>query len=437
MRRVLIVAYYFPPSGGPGVQRVLKMVRYLPEYGWEPVILTVREGTYPAHDESLLSEVPPAVHIERTQIVEPYALYRRITGTKQPIDIAVLTDRRPAGWKQRLAEWIRATFFIPDARIGWVPIALPRGTALIEQLGISMLYTTSPPYTCALIGRALKRRSDVPWVMELRDPWTGFLTTPNRWWLPSWIDRHLERSCLERADRIVAAWDGIIEDALRKYPYLPREKFSVIPNGFDAADYPPAEASRTEKFTITYTGSLYGLRNPSIFIAALEQLLADGVLSLERIRLRFVGRIGEDVITDVARSSVHLCTEIIPYRPHAESIRLLQSSDVALLVVDRSNDSTAIVPGKVFEYLGAGKAILALAPHGSAVEHLLTETGAGVVCQTVEECSVVLAQWYRRWERNEPLVMPNTAAIARYERRSAARRLAAVFDTLAAGCRTQ
>lgn len=184
MRRVLVVAYYFPPSGGPGVQRVLKMVRYLPQFGWESVVLTVRDGTYPARDESLLAEVPPQVHIERTPIVEPYALYRRITGTKQPIDIAVLTDRRTAGWKQRLAEWIRATFFIPDARIGWLPSAVRAGRSLIERLGISMLYTSSPPYTCALIGRALKRRSALPWVMELRDPWTEFLTTPKRWWLP-------------------------------------------------------------------------------------------------------------------------------------------------------------------------------------------------------------------------------------------------------------
>jgi hypothetical protein len=166
-------------------------------------------------------------------------------------------------------------------------------------------------------------------------------------------------------------------------------------------------------------------------IAALEQLLARGTLSLDRIRLLLVGRIGEDVASDIARSPVHVCTEIIPYRPHAESIRLLQSSDVALLVIDRSTDSAAIVPGKVFEYLGAGKAILALAPHGSAVEDLLTETGAGVVCQTVEECSAVLAQWYQRWQRNEPIVTPNLDAIARYERRSAARQLAAIFDALA------
>ncbi|GIV49629.1 MAG: glycosyl transferase family 1 [Candidatus Kapaibacterium sp.] len=431
MRRVLVVAYYFPPSGGPGVQRVLKMVRYLPEFGWEPVVLTVCDGTYPARDESLLAEVPPQVHIERTPIVEPYALYRRITGTKQPIDIAVLTDRRTAGWKQRLAEWIRATFFIPDARIGWLPSAVRAGRSLIERLGISMLYTSSPPYTCALIGRALKRRSALPWVMELRDPWTKFLTTPKRWWLPAWIERHLEHSCLDRADRIVAAWDGIVHDALRKYPALPREKFVVIPNGFDAADYPPVHRSRTEKFTITYTGSLYGLRNPSILIAALEQLLARGTLSLDRIRLLLVGRIGEDVASDIARSPVHVCTEIIPYRPHAESIGLLQSSDVALLVIDRSNDSAAIVPGKVFEYLGAEKAILALAPHGSAIEDLLTETGAGVACQTVEECCAVLEQWYQRWQRNEPLVTPSHDAIARYERRTAARHLAAVFDALA------
>ena len=430
MRRVLVVAYYFPPSGGPGVQRVLKMIRYLPHFGWEPVVLTVREGTFPARDDSLLAEAPPTLHIERTRILEPYKLYRRMTNTQQPIDIAVLTHHRSKSWSQRIAEWVRATLFIPDARIGWIVDAVPAGISLIKHFGISMIYTSSPPYTCALIGRALKRRSELPWVMELRDPWTGFLTTPKRWWLPAWIDRQLERSCLERADRIVVAWDGITRDALAKYPSLPSEKFVTIPNGFDAADYPPTQLLPTDKFTIAYTGSLYGLRNPALLVTALETLFAQGVLSPERVRLRLVGRIGEDVTADISRSPVYACTEFIPYRPHSESIRLLQASDVALLIVDRSSERNAIVPGKVFEYLGAGKAILALAPHGSAIEELLTETQAGVVCETAEECTSVLIDWYDRWQRNEPLVTPNFNAIARYERRNAAQQLAAQFDEL-------
>jgi hypothetical protein len=430
MRRLLVVAYYFPPSGGPGVQRVLKMIRYLPEFGWEPVVLTVREGTFPARDQSLMAEIPPGIHVERTRILEPYALYRRLTGVTQPIDVAVLTANAPRSWRQRLAELVRASVFIPDARVGWLIDALPAGRRLIEQWGIDALYTSSPPYTCALIGRALKRYWQLPWVMELRDPWTGFLTTPNRWWLPRALDRRLERRCLQEADRIVAAWDGIVADALGKYPTLPADKFITIPNGFDPADYPAPAPPPTDTFTITYTGSLYGLRTPEVLIAALEQLSWSGVIPPERLRLRLVGRVGQDVVTMLQQSSLWQQIELIAYVPHAESLRLLMESTVALLVVDRSPDQAAIVPGKVFEYLGSGRPILALAPHGSAVSALLRETEAGVTCADAGECAAVLADWYQRWANGQPLTTPNQTAIARYQRRNAAKELAAVLDVL-------
>lgn len=432
MRRVLVVTYYFPPSGGPGVQRVLKMIRYLPDFGWEPVVLTVREGSFPARDESLLAEIPKGIHVERTRIVEPYAFYRRITGMRQPIDIAVLSDRQRGDWRHRLAQWIRATFFIPDARVGWLLHAIPAGARLIRRFNIEVIYTSSPPYTCALIGHTLHRRTRVPWIMELRDPWTGFLTTPQRWWLPAHIDRALERSCLQQADRIVAAWAGIVSDARTKYPTLPPEKFAVIPNGFDPADYPPIKPRRTDALTITYTGSLYGLRNPTTLLTALEQMVQAGTIPVEHIRLRIVGRIGKDVEDEIATSLLKQRIELIPYLPHHESIRLLLESDAALLVVDRSPDSHSIVPGKVFEYLGARKPILALAPHGSAIEALLDETAAGTVCETAEECIHLLHQWYCRWKRGEDLVQPNWIAITRYERRHAAGALAQLFNTLAA-----
>lgn len=430
MRTVLIVAYYFPPSGGPGVQRILKMVRYLPEFCWQPVVLTVQEGTFPARDESLLSEIPPGVHVQRTRITEPYHLYRRLTGSRQPIDVAVLTSEHTHSWKQRLAQWIRATFFIPDARIGWLPSAIPAGIQLGKRFTPEVLYTSSPPYTCAVIGRALKRRLRVPWVMELRDPWTGFLTTPRRWWLPARIDRHLEHSCLTNADRVVCAWEGIMRDALGKYPHLPQQKFITIPNGFDRADYPAIEPHRNDALTITYTGSLYGLRNPAVLMAALERLVADGELPPDHVHLRLVGRVGQDVLETLKHSPLWHRIEIVPYVPHHESIHALLRSDIALLVVDRSTDSSVIVPGKVFEYLGAGKPILALAPHGSAVERLLEETSAGTVCETIEECSALLRQWYHQWLAGKPLVIPNAHAIARYERRNAAKQLAMVFDSL-------
>ncbi len=194
MKTVLIVAYYFPPSGGPGVQRVLKYVQYLQEFGWTPVVLTVTDGNFPARDESLLETIPKDVRVIRTDIFEPYDLYRRLTGKSKGTAIDVNTIRKEGAkisTSERLAEFIRATIFIPDARIGWLRYAVDAGMKAIESMKIDAIYSSSPPYTCALIARALKRKSGLPWIAGFRDPWTGFITTPKRWAVPAAIDRKL------------------------------------------------------------------------------------------------------------------------------------------------------------------------------------------------------------------------------------------------------
>jgi hypothetical protein len=191
MKKVLVVAYHFPPGGGPGVQRVLKHVTYLREAGWQPVVLTVENGDFPARDESLMAKIPSDVAVVRVPILEPYDIYRRFMGGKgAAIDVNVnKADSQRTGIKERIAEFIRATFFIPDARVGWLLTAVKRGEAVIREHGIEAIYSSSPPYTCALIARALKRRTGLPWVAGFRDPWTQFLTTPDRWFLPAAIDR--------------------------------------------------------------------------------------------------------------------------------------------------------------------------------------------------------------------------------------------------------
>ncbi|MEN9828425.1 MAG: hypothetical protein RJA11_1041, partial [Bacteroidota bacterium] len=186
MKNVLIIAYYFPPSGGPGVQRVLKHIQYLRDFGWNPIVLTVSNGDFPARDESLLSKIPADIIVERTHIYEPYDAYRMLMGQKKgvPIDVNVIkNDHQRRSIKERIAEAIRATLFIPDARIGWLPTAIPKAMELIEKHSISAIYNSSPPYTTSLIARQLKRKTGLHWVAGFRDPWTEFLTSPKRWFL--------------------------------------------------------------------------------------------------------------------------------------------------------------------------------------------------------------------------------------------------------------
>lgn len=431
-RTVLVIAYHFPPGGGPGVQRVLKHVTYLRDAGWRPIVMTVENGDFPARDESLLAKIPPDVPVHRVRIYEPYDVYRAIMGTKgAAIDVNVnKTSAQRKGWKEKLAQAIRATFFIPDARIGWMLTAVKAGVALCKQYNVDALYTSSPPYTCALVGRAIKRRTALPWVTGLRDPWTNFLTTPERWWLPAAIDRALERSVLTEADAVECAWQGIIDDARTKYPALPATKFYHVPNGFDSADFPDVAYQRNNVFTITYTGSMYGHRNPRKFLDALERLHAEGVLQPQDVCLRFVGRFGDDVKAMLAASRFATSVENIPYVPHAESVAYLMRSDVLLLIVDDTKESAQIVPGKVYEYLGVARPILALAPRDSAIAALMHETQAGMVApqEHVDAIVEALRTFYARWKAGIAIATPNAAAVTAYERRESARQLASILD---------
>ncbi|HET9235040.1 MAG TPA: glycosyltransferase, partial [Candidatus Eisenbacteria bacterium] len=258
-KRVLVVSYYFPPSGGPGVQRILKFVKYLPEFGFDPAVLTVAGGDYPARDESLVDEIPNGVAVLRTRIPEPYSLYRKLTG-KQKGSAVDVNVNRPRGQRlpvsERIAEWVRGMLFVPDARVGWLVTGLEPGRDFARRLGTDIVYSSSPPYTCALLGRAIARGAGVPWVPELRDPWTEFLSAPRRPEPARTFERRLERGIYRDAPRLVVAWPGIAADLQAKYPSEDTSKVRLIPNGYDPEDLNGVGPVRNARFTVVYTGSL-------------------------------------------------------------------------------------------------------------------------------------------------------------------------------------
>jgi len=432
VKKVLIITYYFPPSGGPGVQRVLKFVKYLPQFGWEPIVLTVRDGDYPARDESLLKEIPPSLKIFKTSIVEPYSLYRRITGKKP--GTAVDVNNIPKKGEQKklseaIAEFVRSTFFIPDARVGWLLTAVGAAKKIIRSEKIDAIYSSSPPYTCAVIGRNVHRATGIPWVAGFRDPWTGFLSTPDRWSLPKKIDERLERSCFQEASRVEVAWRGILLDLHRKYPDIPVDKVAHLPNGFDGADFPPAPYRPNETFTITYTGSMYGVRNPRTFLQAVANLIAGKKIDPAKIRLKFIGRFGAEVLEMFRHPSIDGCVEVLPYLPHAESIAHLMTSDALLLIVDEYAGGEEIVPGKVFEYIGARRPIIGIA-HDGAVSELLRSTNAGRTARNDDVPAIerIILEYYGDYLYNRPGFSPDLTTIGQYERKEITGRLARLLD---------
>jgi glycosyltransferase involved in cell wall biosynthesis len=438
---VLIVTYYFPPAGGPGVQRILKFIKYLSDFGWTPVVLVPENPEYQALDPSLLKELPKDLIIRRAPIFEPYDLYRKFTGKAKGVSLDVNVIKE-AGAKrsisERVAEVVRATLFIPDARIGWYWSAVKMGKLVMKEFPIEVIYSSSPPYTPALVARKLARLFRKPWIAGFRDPWTGFHNTPDRWLLPKKIDRSLERSVFTEAKLVDVAWNGITEDAIGKYSELPRNKFIHIPNGFDSADFPVQDITqralrpKNSQFTITYSGSLYGPRNPLSFLKAIEQLIGANVIDATKLKLRFVGRFGAEIHDMLARPLIAPLVEKIDYVPHAKAVELLLDSDALLLIVDEVPSVAAIVPGKVYEYLGAMRPLIAIAPPHGAIGDLLRETGGGkAVSQSdIDGQAALILELYTDWAlgSREALGAEHIRRISQYERREATRKLAMLFD---------
>ncbi len=433
MKNVLIIAYYFPPSGGPGGQRVLKHVRYLPEFGWRPVVLTVENGQFPALDESLFKEIPSEAVVRRTPIYEPYDLYRLFTGKKPGSAIDVNTIKKEGGktgFKESLAEFIRATFFIPDARMLWQLTARKEILKIGNKYKIDAVVSSSPPYTSSLLAKYAKKKLKIPWIAEFRDPWTGFISAPKRWFLPRAIDKSMEHSVFKIADAVEYAWHGIKKDALEKYPGLDNRKFFHIPNGFDSNDFPNIEHKRNEKFILTYTGSLYGRRNPASLFKAIENLISSNKINPDEFLLRFVGRFGEEVEEMFKNATFKNSIEKHSYVPHSESVKFLLRSDALLLIVDESKESEEIVPGKVYEYIGVKKPIIAIAPQESAIAALLRETKSGKTAhQTeIEKTCDIFMELFKSWKNGSGSFNPDEKAVKNYERRESAKKLAELLD---------
>ena len=433
-KKVLIVAYYFPPSGGPGVQRVLKFVKYLPEFGWDPVVLTVRDGDYPAVDESLLNEVPPQVPVIRTKILEPYTLYRRFTGKAEgeAVDVNVnraKDDTRGQSLTERAAQWIRGAFFVPDARVGWLLSGTQAGIRAAKEHGADLVYSSSPPYTCALLGRRIARGAEIPWVPEFRDPWSGFLSAPDRPALSTKIEANLERGVYRDADRIVIAWQGIARDLKRKFPGEDAGKFRLVENGFDPDDLRHETPVENPKFTMVYTGSMYGVRNPDTVLRAAALLAERGAWDPSQVCLRFVGRFGADVHAMFERPEVRSMVDVQGYRPHAESIAECMGAHALLLVVDSYEGDDGIVPGKVFEYIGCRRPLLALAPKG-AVADIVAGSQSGVVLSQddVEGTARALEALYGEWKQTGETRFQGLAGeVDRLSRRERTKDLSNIF----------
>lgn len=435
-RRVLILSYYFPPSGGPGVQRVLKFAKYLPSFDWTPVVLTVEEGAYPARDPSLWQDVPASATVHRTTSWDPYQLYARLTG--QSGDEAVVqgsVEGEGRSWKQALARWIRANVFLPDARVGWVPFAVWRGRRLLAEGDIDAILTTGPPHSTHLAGAALQALTGTPWVADFRDPWTDinyYQELPHTRWA-RWLDAALERMVIRRARAVTTVsptWRDLLvrKGASRTWD---GDRFAVVQNGFDEDDIPasPAMPSR-DVFEVTHVGSLYASRNPTSLWRALQRLRSnDAVPSL---RLRLVGPVDSNVWTSLDRHDLSAITERVSYVPHKQAVTYMRQAGLLLLSIEDFPQAAGMMTGKIYEYLASGRPVVGIGPPEGDAAALLRKTKGGRLFGRDQETD--LAQFihahYVAWEKGLPRVGAAPEVLRPYRRRAQTERMAEVLGAI-------
>ncbi|MDP2887701.1 MAG: glycosyltransferase family 4 protein [Bacteroidota bacterium] len=375
MKKVLIITYYWPPSGGAGVQRWLKFAKYLPEFGWQPVILTVdpEYASYPLRDESLMGEVNPECLVYTTKSFELYNLYKLISGKKE-VPYGGFANESKESLLQKVSKFLRGNFLLPDPRKGWNKYALKKAAELIRQYNIDTVVTTSPPHSTQLIGLKLKQKFDIRWIADLRDPWTDiyYYNQFGHTALARKIDQNYERKVVENADLLITVSEDVKRIFAEKSNSQIAAKTVVIPNGFDEDDFRINEVPPETKKIITYTGTISEAYDVDCFLKALSQL--DGSLK-SQLLIRFVGKVPPPV--EHKFRSTGLEVELAGYVDHPKSIEYLFRSGLLLLVIPKVKNNKGILTGKFFEYLASEKPILAIGPVDGDLAKIIQETQCG------------------------------------------------------------
>jgi hypothetical protein len=434
-QRVLVIARDFPPCRFVGAQAVAQIARYLPPYGWHPVVLTVRERHIEQRDPDDRRTFPGT--IVRTGVLpHPLWFYAKVKTRSRPAGGRTGEDQvsRPPG---RIRRWVLSFLQTPDLYTGWIPPATIAGLRAIHRWRITHLFSSAPFWTNHLVGLVLKRLTGLPWTVHLRDPWTQVAPPKPVSALSSRLERWLERRVMTRADFVVCVTERHTRLLRQAFSHLPAEKFITIPNGYDEAEWsgPECRPFRSgppdrRRFVITYTGSLYMGRSPRPLFRALRRLIDAGDLSRDELRVDLFGFChmagGPRISEMAAECGLAECVHVEPPLSRPEALRRMAASDLLLLL----QESWSLqVPGKTYEYLRAGRPILALTSDG-ALADLLQRTGGAWVVEPVDEAGIAAAvrEAYVAWKRGHPNPAADPALVAAFDRRLLTGQLAALFD---------
>ncbi|MBK9734370.1 MAG: glycosyltransferase family 4 protein [Saprospiraceae bacterium] len=380
-KRVLIITYYWPPAGGGGVQRWVKFVKYLRDFGWEPIVFTVENGDYPILDPTLIEEVPDNIEVIKQAIIEPYTWYRKFTGKSKDskIDANFLSQGKKLSFLDKLAVWIRGNMFIPDARILWVR---PSAKTLIQYLAnhpVDAMISTGPPHSCHLIASHIKTKIDIPWIVDYRDPWTqiDYFDDLRLTYFARKRHQNLEKHVLNQCNRIVCIGKTMASDLKS----ITNTKTTVITNGYDESDIISLQTVLDKKFTITYIGTMNASRNPEILWKAIQKLKSEKHEMMSDISINLVGNPEAIIKQSITAYGLDHLVNLVGYVNHGEAIKYQNSAQLLLLIINKTTNNKSILTGKIFEYLASGRPIICIGPKDGDAAEIINSSASGVMIE--------------------------------------------------------
>lgn len=429
-KKALIVTYYWPPSGGSGVQRWLKFSKYLPEYDWEPIVYTPSNPEVSATDASLLKDVPTGITVLKRKAFEPYKFFRLLTGRKANMGVGFASaDGKKQGLFSKLSLWLRANYFIPDARMFWIKPSVRFLAKYLKDNPVNIVITTGPPHSMHLVGLGLKQRLGVKWVADFRDPWTNIDFFNDLPLTASAKKKHgkLERMVVQQADAVVV----ISAQMKREFEVFREHGIEVITNGYDEEDFVNKEVELDNLFSITHIGSIPPNRNCKAFWKAIKSLTDGNKEFASKLKINLIGSVDSSVVADVDLNGLTEYCEAQGYIEHSQSVKIMMSSQVLLLLVNQSPNAEGILTGKVYEYLAANRPILAIGPKDGDLDALLTKTNAGVLADFTSEDDIreKLLWFFDQYQQGFPSFKQSDTNS--YSRRALAEQYSKFINTLA------
>lgn len=433
MKKVLLITYYWPPAGGPGVQRVLYFVKYLREFGWEPVVYTVEKGEYHNIDNSFEDEIPEGIVVLKTPVREPHQFYKRLVGKnkEETLKPVVITEKTERPFLQKLAVWIRGNFFIPDARMWWIRPSVRYLHKYLNDHPVDAIVTSSPPQSVHLIGKKVSSRMQIPWIADFRDPWTGvnYFEELN---LSRWAEqkhRRMEKEVLQTAEKVISVGWSMASDFER----ISNRPIQVITNGYEKPDTEfQMNPTYEDPMRILYIGSLSRKRNPETFWVSLHRWVKAKGLTPQNINFLFVGNVEATVFEFLDKIGLGSYYSKKSYVPHNEVWKYLSEADLLLLIgIPEKKD---ILTGKVFEYLVTRKPIFAISPQEGDISRLIKESEAGLNSDFEDEDQLMrnFIKMYDLYEESKlhKSFKVDEELLEGYSRRSLTRRLAGYLDEI-------